>query len=186
MSDYKNIDQLLDNLDGLLENKREKPKVDLEEIARQYQEKKIREQKGNSRLLTGCFFFGISIFLLTPDTLGRINMTLLGILLILTYFLNNKARKEIEHQDFALSYNDFTEQRKKIALASLKQFQGMRIIFYCGLMIGLGLNVYDYFIDPHYLKLIIYPIMLTLGGLLIIRSIEGGIKEYRELAKAQD
>lgn len=186
MSENKNIDQMLDNLDNFLEMKDDSSAINIEEIAKKYQAKKLREQKGNSRTLIGFFFLGISLFLLTPGTLGRINMVLFGILLILTYLLNYNAQKEIERQDLAVSFNNFREQRKKIALASLKQFIGMRIIFYSAFLIGIGIDIYDYIKEPHYLKLIIYPIMLTWGGILAIRSIESAIKEYRELAKAQD
>lgn len=186
MSENKNIDQILGSLDNYLDIKEESLSVNIEEMAKLYQDKKLREQKGNSKMVVGYFFLGISLFLVTPDTLARVNLIILGILLILTYLLNYKAQKEIEQQDFAVSFNEFREQRKKIALASLKQFKGMRIIYYTAILIGFGIEVYDYVKDPHYLKLIFYIATFTYGSVLAIRSIESAIKEYRRLVMAQE
>lgn len=186
MSENKNIDQILGKLDSFLDIKEESLSVNVEEMAKLYQDKKLREQKGNSRKVIGYFLLGISLFLITPDTLARINMIIFGILLVLTYLLNYKAQKEIEQQNLAVSFNDFREQRKKIALASLKQFKGMRVIYYTAILIGFGIEVYDYIRDPHYLKIIIYSTTFVLGSVLTIMSIESAIKEFRGLVMAQE
>lgn len=186
MSDNKNIDQLLNNLDLLLSAKEEPPAINIEIVAQKYHEKKLLEKKGNSRMLIGTFFLGVSIFLLSPDTIARINMIILGVLMSISYWLNYKAKREIESQNLAVSLNEFKNQRKKIALASSKQFKGMKVAFYSAMLLSLAIDIYDYINEPSILKLVIYIISLSLGGFLVVRSIESGIKEYEELAKAQD
>lgn len=180
----KNIDQLLNNLDHFLDIEQEKSNINIEAVAKKYQEKKLLEQKGNSRMLIGAFFLGISIFLLTPEIVSRINMIILGILVSISYWLNHKAKKEIESQSLAVSFNEFKNQRKSIALATVKQLKGMRIAFYSAILLSLTIDIFDYINDPSTLKLFVYFITLSLGGFLAVRSIESAIKEYEELAKA--
>lgn len=186
MTNNKSIDQLLDNLDSLLEIQAANPTINVENIAKQYQEKKLREQKGNSHQMIGLVILCVSLFFASQTTVNRVNAVTFGILAILSYWLNHKAKKEIAEQDLAVSFNDFRAQRKIIALALLKQFEGMRIIFSIALTIAFGAYLYDYIKEPHFLKLIVYPISIFGGSFLAIHSIQSGIKEYRELAKALD
>ncbi|MBC7428534.1 MAG: hypothetical protein H7336_07985 [Bacteriovorax sp.] len=186
MSNNKNIDQLLENLDSLLEIKVETSSINIEEVARLYHEKKLSEQKGNSRQIIGLILLCISLFFSSSAMINRINSITIGVLAILTFWLNYKAKKEIAEQDLSVSFNDFTLQRKKIAISLLKQFKGMRIIFSIAFSIVFYAYLYDYINEPHVLKLFIYPIVFISGSALAFHSIESGIKEYRELAKAQD
>ena len=186
MTNNKSIDQLLDNLDSLLEIQAANPTINVENIAKQYQEKKLREPKGNSHQMIGLVILCVSLFFASQTTVNRVNAVTFGILAILSYWLNHKAKKEIAEQDLAVSFNDFRTHRKRIALALLKQFKGIRIVFSIALTIAFGAYLYDYIKEPHFLKLIVYPISFLGGGFLAIHSIQSGIKEYRELAKAQD
>lgn len=186
MTNNKNIDHMLSNLDSLLEIQEVSSIINVEEIAKQYQEKKLREQKGNSLQLIGLMFLCVSLFFSSEVIVNRVNSVTFGILAILSYWLNHKAKKEIAEQDLAVSFNDFRTHRKRIALALLKQFKGMRIVFSIALTIAFGAYLYDYIKEPHVLKLIVYPISFLGGGFLASHSIQSGIKEYRELAKAQD
>jgi hypothetical protein len=186
MSANKNIDEMLDNLDILLDMKKEDTAINTEEVTKQYHEKKLREQKGNSYQIVGLLFLCISLYFTSSALINQINSVTFGILAILSYWLNHKAKKEIAEQDLAVSFNDFRAQRKKIALALLKQFEGMRIVFSIALTITFGAYLYDYIKEPHFLKLIVYTISLFGGSFLAINSLQSGIKEYRELTKAQD
>lgn len=184
MREKKDIDQMLGNIDQLLDIE-ESPSFDFEKVSKEYHDKKLREQKGNSRILIAAFFFGISLLLLSPNLENAINIVLLWITISISYWLNHKAKKEIESLNFALSFNEFKIQRKNIALASLKQFKGMRIVFYTVLLLALVVYIYSYLHEPSTLKLVTYTCSLSIGSFIMVRAIEGAVKEYRKMAEDQ-
>ncbi len=186
MKENKNIDQLLTNLDQYLDLDNDNTTVNIKDIAQKYHDKKISEQIGNSKNIIGLFLIGISVFLLSHSLIEKINIIILWIVLVITYWLNLKAKKEIETQNLAVSLNEFKNQRKNIANALLKQFKGLRIAFYFATLLGAGINIYDYLKDPSTLKLVVYIITISIGATLVYQSIESAIKEYQELIKDQN
>jgi hypothetical protein len=184
MNQDKNIDQLLNNIDGLLELTDNTQKLDIDKIAKQYREKQIREQIGNSKIFFGGFLFSLSCFFLTNDKSTKITMFIFFICMGIIYGLNHRAKKKILQQSFATTFSEFKEQRKKTAEILLKQYTAMRIPFYSFMISIIAVDVNCFLKSPDVIGLIVYSSSIVIGGRLIIYNVESSIKEFKQIIKS--
>jgi hypothetical protein len=175
----KNIDQLLGDLDSYLELNHESSLVDVEKIALEHKEKKLREIRGNSHQLKALFFAGIAILGLDTRIETFINMSVVALAVGILLWLHKKAKKEMAQINVAQSFNDFHEQRKKVTSELLRLYKNVRIVMYAVLITITGTNIYFYLNNPDVLSFIVYLGATLIGGSLIIRNMESVIREYK-------
>ena len=84
----KNIDQLLGDLDSYLKLNNESSPVDVEKIALEHKDKKLREIRGNSHQLKALFFAGIAVLALDPKIETFINMIVVGLAVAILLWLH--------------------------------------------------------------------------------------------------
>lgn len=186
MKEHKNIDQLLNDLDQVLEINDQSSQIDLKELSKKYHEKISNERKAVSKRFIFILSVGILLILVTPTLFAKINIAVIELLLLVSFGLNYKAQKETNSQDLATSYVEFKTQKKEIALANLKLFKRFRVIFYTIFAWSILSYSYDYFSEPDNIKLITYLITVPLGFYITSRAIEDLVKEHQERVKAQD
>ncbi|MFY7992831.1 MAG: hypothetical protein ACOVP4_06040 [Bacteriovoracaceae bacterium] len=175
----KNIDQLLGDLDSYLKLNHESSPIDVEKIALEHKNKKLREIRGNSHQLKALFFAGIAILGLDPRIETFINMSVVALAVAILLWLHRKTKKDIAQINVAMSFNDFHEQRKKVASGLLKLYRSVRIVMYAVLFMITGANIYFYLNNPDVLSFIVYLGATLLGAFLIIRNMESVIQEYK-------
>lgn len=191
MSENKDIDQLLNDFDQFLEIDDKEISQDLsknlEKISNQHTKDRLREKTGHALLMTAAILMGIMSLLNNDNSWAtKINSSMLCLIMGASFIINQKAKKEIKSQNFALNLTEFKSQRRNIALTSLKQMKAMRLLFYLAAIIAGFVYCFDYNEDPSMLKLIVYVISFSFGGGLMYWSMEGGIKYYADLAKSQE
>jgi hypothetical protein len=175
----KNIDQLLGDLDSYLKLNNESSPVDVEKIALEHKDKKLREIRGNSHQLKALFFAGIAVLALDPKIETFINMIVVGLAVAILLWLHRKAKKEMAKINVALSFHDFHEQRIKVASGLLKLYKNIRIVMYAVLFTITGTNIYFFLNNPDVISFIVYLGATLIGGFLIIRNMESVIQEYK-------
>jgi|GEM_PF-3770431 len=175
----KNIDQLLGDLDSYLELNHESSPVDVEKIALEHKEKKLREIRGNSHHLKALFFAGIAVLALEPKIETFINMSVVALAVAILLWLHRKAKMQMSQIDVALSFHDFHEQRIKVTSELLNLYKSVRIVMYAVLFMITGTNIYFFLSKPDVLSFIVYLGATLLGGFLIIRNMECVIQEYK-------
>lgn len=186
MKEHKNIDQLLEDLDQILEINDQFSQIDLKELSKKYHEKILQERKAVSKRFIFIILVGVILIFITPTLFAKINIAVIEMLLLVSFGLNYKAQKETSSQDLATSYIEFKTQKKEIALANLKLFKRFRAIFYTIFAWSILSYSYDYFSEPDNIKLITYLITIPFGFYLTSRAIEDLVKEHQERVKALD
>lgn len=179
----KNIDQLLGDIDNYLQINQDSASVDIEKAALEHKEKKLRELKGNSYQLKALFFAGVALMGLDPRIETFINVSILAFATIIMLWLHSKAKKEMNQIDVAQSFNDFFEQKKKVATGLLNLYQKIRIVMYGILIIITGFNIYFYSQSPDLLSFAIYLAGILIGGFLIVRNMESVVREYKHITQ---
>ena len=180
----KNIDLMLGDVDKFLNITQDSKSVDIEKIAQNQKEKKIRELKGNSRLFLSFFFLMIGVFGLNPNLINFINILILSTAIGIISWLQSKSKKELNKIDLAQTFNDYHEQRKKLALISLNLFKNFRIVIYSMNLLFTGFNVYHYLQSPSLLSFIVYFTTTVAGFYISVRAMESSIKEYRGISQS--
>lgn len=184
MSLEKNIDHLLGDIDSFLDINKDSNPIDIEKVALEHKEKKLRELRGNSYHLKALFFAAIAVLGLDPRVETFINVTVVGFAVGIMLWLHKKAKKEMSQIDVALSFNDFNEQRKNTAAGLLKLYKNMRVVMYGALLLLTGTNTHFFFSDPDLVSFIVYFGATLLGGFLIVRNMESVIKEYQLISQS--
>jgi len=180
----KNIDQLLGDIDRFLEINQDSAPLDIEKIALEHKDKKLRELKDNSYQLKTLFIAGIALMGFDPRSETFMNVSVVALATIIMLWLHQKAKNDMNRIDVAQGFNDFFEQRKNVAIELLKLYKKIRVVMYGILITITGFNIYFFLKSPDLISLAVYLCVTLLGGLLIVRNMESVIREYKHITQS--
>ena len=180
----KNIDQLLGDIDSFLDINQDSAPLDIEKIALEHKDKKLRELKGNSYQLKSLFIAGIALMGFDSRIETFMNVSVVALATIIMLWLHQKAKSEMNRIDVAQSFNEFFEQKKNVATEFLQLYKKIRVVMY-GILIAItGFNIYFFLKSPDLISLAVYLCVTLLGGFLIVRNMESVIREYKLITQS--
>lgn len=177
----KNIDQISLTLDSILEG--ETIPLNSESIFKKHHEKKIREQRGNKKIILAFIFTLLGVAFLDPDKFNLIHLSLFFILGLINLWANESARKKIENVDITTSFSEFADQRRLIAQASLKQFKIIRATNLIFSTLAFGASFYRYIVTQDLIFFGLVSVLMAIGSFIALRASHQGVLEYQRLSK---
>lgn len=179
----KNIDQISLNLDSLLEGEAQAIDLNPEIVFKNHHAKKMKEQKGNKKMILGIIFASIGLALINPDKFNLIHLGLFFVLGVINLWVNESAGKKIESIDVTTSFSEFADKRRFIAQTILNQFKVLKATSIFCIALAFIAAIYRYRITHDLVYFGLVSILMAIGSFIAIRASHQGVVEYQRLSK---
>lgn len=171
------------NLDSILDSQARSIELNPEKIFEKHHEKKIKEQRGNKKIILAFIFAVLGVAFLDPDKFNLIHLSLFFVLGLINLWANESTRKKIENVDITTSFSEFADQRRLIAQASLKQFKIMRATNIIIITLAFGASFYRYIVTQDLIFFGLVSVLMAIGSFIALRASHQGVLEYQRLSK---
>lgn len=179
----RTLDQIIGDLNSFSQNI-EAPRVDTKKLAKDYYEKKLREQKGNYRNIVIFTILSLTIFFITAkDIYSQVSMSALFVYLFIAFILNLRADKKMKSINKGMNFVDYQNSKKETTRILLEQFKMMRFFFYPAALIPFGAVIVEYYHTQDWLSVLITVPFMIFGFWFGMGALNSGIKEFKETLK---
>lgn len=177
----KNIDQISLSLDSILEGET----IDLtpETVFKKHHQKKMKEQRGNKKMILGVIFACVGLALFHPDKFNLIHLGLFFVLGVINLWVNESAARKIENVDVTTSFSEFADKRRFIAQTILNQFKVLRATSIVCIALAFMTAIYRYTVTQDHIYLGLHLVLMAIGSFIALRASHQGVLEYQRLSK---
>lgn len=179
----KNLDKISLDLNALIDNESNTTELNPEAVFKRHHAKKMKEQKGNRKMLFGLILSIVALAFINPDKFNLIHLGLFFVLGVINLWVNESARKKIESVDITSTFNDFVDKRRLIAQAILGQFKILKATSIVCIGLAYIASVWRFTVEQDLLYFGLTAILMAIGSFIALRASHQGVREYERLSR---